>query len=186
MTGIPWPGTVGIVVLSDRLVKQEARRVTADRDEGAAATNRGPATITVERRVEWSDTDAAGQSHFTSILRWTEQAEYVLYERLGIAESVAGRCPRVHLSVDFRSRAQPRQVVEIDLAVLEVGRSSVRYAFVVRREDETVAEGAVAAVFVRDGQATPWPADVRRRLLESGRVAGERFVRSEGGRDAVP
>jgi 2-aminobenzoate-CoA ligase len=80
-----------------------------------------PAAITVERRVEWSDTDAAGQHHFTSVLRWAEQAEFVLQERLGIAELVAGHCPRVHLSVDFKRPVYAREVVEIDLAVREVG-----------------------------------------------------------------
>jgi acyl-CoA thioesterase FadM len=153
--------------------------VNADRGEGGVPGHRPPAVITVERRVEWSDTDAAGQSHFTSVLRWAEQAEYVLYERLGIAEAVAGRCPRVHVSVDFRRPAQPRQVVEVELSVLEVGSTSVRYAFAVRAESETIAEGAVTAVFVRDGKATPWPAHARRLLLESGRVAGERYTPSD-------
>jgi 2-aminobenzoate-CoA ligase len=141
-----------------------------------------PAAITVERRVEWSDTDAAGHHHFTSVLRWAEQAEFVLQERLGIAHLVSGHCPRVHLGVDFRRPAYPRQVVEVDLSVLEVGRTSVRYALVVRRASETLAEGVVAAVFVRDGRPTPWPDEVRRLLLESGRVEGERYVSSASDR----
>lgn len=138
----------------------------------------GPAAITVERKVEWSDTDAAGHHHFTSVLRWAEQAEFVLHERLGIADIVAGHCPRVHVSVDFTRRAYAREVVEVDFSVLEVGRTSVRYAFGVRSNGETVAEGVVAAVFVRDGRPARWPEDVRRLLLESGRVEGERYARS--------
>jgi 2-aminobenzoate-CoA ligase len=138
----------------------------------------GPAAITVERRVEWSDTDAAGHHHFTSVLRWAEQAEFVLQERLGIASLVSGHCPRVHVSVDFKRPAYARDVVEVDLSVLDVGRTSVRYAFIVRGDRETVAEGVVAAVFVRDGRPTQWPDEVRRRLLESGRVESERYERS--------
>ena len=138
--------------------------------------NHGPAAITVERKVEWSDTDAAGHHHFTSVLRWAEQAEFVLQERLGIAEIVAGHCPRVHLTVDFRRPAYARELVEVDLSVLEVGQTSARYAFVVRGDGETVAEGVVTAVFVRDGRPTRWPDDVRRLLLESGRVEGERYA----------
>jgi 2-aminobenzoate-CoA ligase len=134
-----------------------------------------PAAITVERRVEWSDTDAAGHHHFTTILRWAEQAEFALQERLGIADLVAGHCPRVHLSVDFKRPAYPREIVEVDLAVREVGRTSVSYGFVVRRGIETVAEGLVKAVFVRDGRPTRLPDEVRRPLLESGRVEGERY-----------
>jgi acyl-CoA thioesterase FadM len=142
----------------------------------------GPAAITVERRVEWSDTDAAGHHHFTSVLRWAEQAEFVLQERLGIASLVSGHCPRVHVSVDFKRPAYPRDVVEVDLSVLEVGRTSVRYAFAVRCNRETVAEGVVAAVLVRDGRPTRWPDEVRRRLLESGRVESERYAQSGGER----
>jgi 2-aminobenzoate-CoA ligase len=136
-----------------------------------------PATTTVERKVEWSDTDAYGQQHFTSILRWAEQAEFVLHERLGIADLVSGHCPRVHVSVDFRRGAYARQILEVDISVLEVGRTSVRYRFVVRDGAETVAEGLVAAVFTSDdGAPTRWPDDVRRLLLESGRVEGERYT----------
>jgi acyl-CoA thioesterase FadM len=143
-----------------------------------------PAAITVERRVEWSDTDAAGHHHFTSVLRWAEQAEFVLQERLGIASLVSGHCPRVHLSVDFKRPAYPREVVAVDLSVREVGRTSVSYGFVVRRDDETVAEGVVKAVFVRDGRPAQWPEEVRRLLLESGRVRGERYARSPVGGNA--
>lgn len=139
-----------------------------------------PAAITVERRVEWSDTDAAGQHHFTSVLRWAEQAEFVLQERLGIAELVAGHCPRVHLSVDFKRPVYAREVVEIDLAVREVGATSVSYGFTVRRGAETVAAGVVKAVFVDDGRPVRWPDEVRLKLLESGRVEGERYVRTCG------
>lgn len=138
----------------------------------------GPAAITVQRKVEWSDTDAAGHHHFTSVLRWAEQAEFVLQERLGIADVVSGHCPRVHVSVDFRRPAYARQILEIDFSVAELGRTSVRYAFVVRGDGETVAEGVVSAVFMRDGRPTRWPEDVRRLLLESGRVEGERYGRS--------
>jgi acyl-CoA thioesterase FadM len=145
----------------------------------------GPATTTIERKVEWSDTDAYGHHHFTSILRWAEQAEFVLHERLGIADIVSGHCPRVHVSVDFERGAYARQIVEVDISVLEVGRTSVRYQFVVRDEAETIAEGLVAAVFTSDdGAPTRWPDDVRRLLLESGRVEGERYAR--GASDAAP
>lgn len=146
----------------------------------------GPAAVVVERRVEWVDTDAAGQYHFTAVLSWAEQAEFVLLERLGIAELVAGRCPRAHVTVDFRRPASPRQLVEIDLSVLEVGQTSVRYGFVVRSDGETLAEGAVVGVFVPDGRPTPWPDEVRRLLLESGRVQAERYACGDGAAAGTP
>jgi 2-aminobenzoate-CoA ligase len=145
------------------------------------SAGRGPAVITVERRVEWRDTDAAGHHHFTAILNWAEEAEYALHERLAIADVLAGRCPRVHVDFDYRRPTHARQVVEIDLAVLDVGRTSVRYAVTVRCEGESVADGVVAAVFVPNGAPTPWPEEVRRALLESGRVPDERYSSSRDG-----
>ena len=65
-----------------------------------------------------------------------------------------------------------REVVEVELSVHEVGRTSVRYAFIVRGDRETAAEGVVTTVVVRDGRPTRWPEEVRQRLLESGRVEG--------------
>jgi len=65
-----------------------------------------------------------------------------------------------------------REVVEVELSVHEVGRTSVRYAFIVRADRETVAEGGVTTVFVRDARPTRWPEEVRQLLLESGRVEG--------------
>jgi acyl-CoA thioester hydrolase len=144
-------------------------------------SSRGPAAITVERKVEWVDTDAAGHHHFTAVLRWAEQAEYALYQRLGIADLVAGGCPRVHVSADFKRRAYALEIVDVDLSVVEVGRTSVRYAFVMRGDGEVVAEGVVVAVLVRDGEPAPWPDHVRRLLLESGRVPGERYAPDDGG-----
>jgi 2-aminobenzoate-CoA ligase len=145
-------------------------------------TPAGHAAITVERRVEWSDTDAAGHHHFTAILRWVEEAEFVLHDRLGVADLVAGRCPRVHVSADFKRPAYAREVLEVELWVSEVGRTSVGYGFAVRGGSGTVAEGVVTAVFVPDGRPARWPEDVRRRFLESGAVEGERFATSAADR----
>jgi hypothetical protein len=43
-----------------------------------------------------------------------------------------------------------------------------------------VAAGVVKAVFVHDGRPTRWSDEVRLKLLESGRVEGERYVRTGG------
>jgi acyl-CoA thioesterase FadM len=136
-----------------------------------------PARITVQRRVEWSDTDAAGHQHFTAVLRWAEQAEILLHERLGIADLTVGHCPRVHVTVDFSRRLRPRQVVDVDLGVTRVGRSSIAYDFSVRLDGNVAARGKVVAALVAAGAgAASWPHDVRRALLEAGAVDGERYA----------
>jgi acyl-CoA thioesterase FadM len=138
-----------------------------------------PASILVQRRVEWSDTDASGHHHFTAVLRWVEEAESLLHERLGIADTTVGRNPRVHLEVDFARILLAGVVVDVQLAVTRVGRSSVTYDFVVLTDGERAASGSIVAVLVSAaGTAEPWPPQARERLAEGGAVAGERFARA--------
>lgn len=132
-----------------------------------------PARITLVRRVEWMDTDAAGIYHWMTVFRLVEAAEAHLHERLGIRDRTFGRTPRVHVSADFRRELEFFDPVELTLAVASVGRSSVRYAFTAVREGDgaTAAEGEMVIVYVTGspgGGATPWPDDLRERLARGG------------------
>jgi acyl-CoA thioester hydrolase len=127
----------------------------------------------VQRRVEWADTDGAGHQHFTAVLRWLEEAETCLHERLGIIDRTWGHIPRVHLDVDFTARLYFRDVVEVELRVVEVGRTSLRYAFSVRRGPDLAAHGAVVVVHcdpddTAGGTPLEWPQDVRAALTSAG------------------
>ncbi len=126
----------------------------------------------MQRRVEWADTDGAGHQHFTAVLRWLEEAETCLHERLGIIDRTWGHIPRVRLEVDFTARLYFRDVVDVELRVLEVGRSSVRYAFSVRRGQDLAARGSMVVVHCDSdparGQPQEWPDDVRAALTTGG------------------
>jgi acyl-CoA thioester hydrolase len=134
-----------------------------------------PARVKVQRRVEWAQTDAAGHHHWTAVLHWVEEAETVLHERLGIAHRTFGREPRVHLSLDFSGRLYFRDLVEIEIAVQQVGTTSVRYAFTVTRTGEEAAAGEMVAVHVdlATGRPEPWPDDVRDALAGGGEQVPE-------------
>lgn len=136
---------------------------------------RRPASVRVQRRVEWAQTDAAGHHHWSAVLHWAEEAETVLHERLGIAHRTFGREPRVHVTVDFSGRLYFRDLVEIEIAVREVGRTSVRYGFSVTRAGETAASGQLVAVYVDSstGRPQPWPDDLRAALLGGGEQVHE-------------
>ncbi|MGH2871484.1 MAG: acyl-CoA thioesterase, partial [Solirubrobacteraceae bacterium] len=102
----------------------------------------------------------------------------VLLERLGLGDLAVGHCPRVRVSVDYRSRLAVRDLVEIELGVASLGRSSVRYEFVVRRGEEVAAAGAIVGVLAgpeRGSGSVAWPASARRALLGAGAVDGERY-----------
>lgn len=142
-----------------KLLRTELRR--------RAALN--PASVTIERRVEWSDTDAAGHYHFSAVQRWAEAAEAALLRRLGLAE-LFGRIPRVHFEADYRERLWFGDVVRTELRVVRVGGSSLHYAFEVHGPQGLAASGRMSVVHAAPHTkgAEPWPAPVRRALTEAG------------------
>ena len=139
-----------------------------------------PLTVSIERRVEFADTDATGHHHYLAVLRWLEHAERVLHEQLGIADETLGRLPRVHLEVDFFAAVHYREPIELTLVVERVGRTSLTHTFRVESGALLVAAGRYVVVLsiYNDGRSTPWPAHVRSRLIETGRLPGEQIVES--------
>lgn len=132
-----------------------------------------PARVTLVRRIEWGDTDAAGVYHWSTVFRLVEAAEAVLHDRLGIREHTFGTTPRVHVTCDFRRELSFFDAVRVELAVAEVGRSSLRYVFTLRREgeEEPAAEGEMVAVHVSEqpaGTPEPWPETMREWLTMGG------------------
>lgn len=137
-----------------------------------------PASILVQRRIEWPDTDASTNYHNTAAFRFIEVAETALLERLGFLDDVYGRLPRVHIEADFLRALRFRDVVDIQLAVAAVGASSITYEFEMRCEGEVAVRGrAVAALLSAfGGKPVPWPEEHRKLLLAAGPQAPERLV----------
>lgn len=121
--------------------------------------------VEIERRVEWSDTDAAGHQHYSSILRWAETAEAQLLRELDLAW-LFGRTPRVRHEVDYLGRLWFGEIVRTRLWVDALGRSSVRFGFEVRGPNGPAARGCVTAVHAlpTHERSAPWPEQVRALL----------------------
>lgn len=136
------------------------------------------ASVVVQRRIEWPDTDASGHYHYSTAFRLAEAAEAVLHDRLGIIGETFGRTPRVRVCADFRSVLRFHDVVDVELRVAAVGRTSVTYAFAVRRDDVVAVEGEVATVLLErpEGATAPVPDVWRRLLLEAGPQRPETFA----------
>ena len=127
-----------------------------------ASPPEGAPEVTIERLVEWPDTDAAGHYHHSTLVRWVEAAEADLLDKLGVVQ-LFGVIPRVRYEVDYTARLWFRDRVAVQLWVADVGRASIRYEFVVRRGDEVAAAGAMTAVRIdpAEGKPAAWPDDVR-------------------------
>lgn len=127
------------------------------------------ASIHIQRRIEWSDTDASGHWHNTAALRLIEWAERALLDRLGLVEEIYGELPRVRYEVDYRRPLYFNELADIFLEVVDVRRTSVTYQAKIASDGKLCVEARLIAV-LRDGEGRTrtWPEDYRRRLLTAG------------------
>jgi acyl-CoA thioesterase FadM len=140
-----------------------------------AAPNRGPASIRLQRRIEWWDTDASGNYHNTAAFRLLESAETLLLGRLGLLHDVYRRLPRARLEADFRAPLQFHDLVDVNLEVVSIGRSSITYHMAISRDGRLCVEAKAVAVLLAEARGEPveWPPDHRRLLLGSGPLPPE-------------
>jgi acyl-CoA thioester hydrolase len=145
------------------------------KDQGGKGS---PASITVQRRIEWPDTDASGHYHNTAAFRFIEVAETALLDRLGFVHDIYGRHPRVHIEADFLRPLRFRDLVDIELTVQAVGRTSVTYSFEMKHGNEVAVRGRATAVLLSQpgGTPVPWPDEYQQRLLTAGPQPGERLA----------
>ncbi|MDV7089324.1 MULTISPECIES: acyl-CoA thioesterase [Rhodococcus] len=130
-------------------------------------TQFSPRSATMSTLVEWSDTDAAGHHHNSSILRWVEACEVRLYRQLGLLEHFPSM-PRVQQVVNYTSKLWFGQEVTTTVRIQAVGRTSITFEFDVYGEEfegvarVRAAHGAFTSVHVlpAETRATPWPDDI--------------------------
>jgi YbgC/YbaW family acyl-CoA thioester hydrolase len=139
--------------------------------------DRGPASIIVQRRIEWPDTDASGMWHNTAGFRFIEVAETALLERLGLLDDVYGRLPRVRIEADFKRALVFRDVLDVFIGVSRVGRSSINYAFELRKGGQVAMAADVTAVLLDDERKPDeWPPAYRGLLMKAGPQSPELLV----------
>lgn len=123
------------------------------------------ASITLERRLEWLDTDAAVRWHHTTIWRYAEWAERELHRELGIIDTTFGSTPRRRIEAEFFGEILFDQLVRVMLTVAAVGRTSATYDVELATDAKTVATARMVVVLVgEDGRPAPWPNDVAAAL----------------------
>lgn len=136
------------------------------------------ARICVSRTVAWGETDAAGHNHFSAAFRWLEETEHALYRCLGFDTSMIDRVPRVHIEVDYRARLYYGDVIECEVGVVSVGRSSCTFALRVSRGPEVAITGSYVVVHVASNSAgaSPWPEAMKEALEARGAFAVDHVV----------
>ncbi|MEM1084887.1 MAG: thioesterase family protein [Verrucomicrobiota bacterium] len=134
----------------------------------------------IQRRVEFYETDMAGIVHFTNFFRFMEACEHSFLRSLdhelhGLVEGLETGWPRVNATCDYRAPARFGDLLTVTLFIEEIRNRSVRYRFEILKEDDTlVAEGRLSVAHVAitpDGiNAVPLPDPLREKLkaLECG------------------
>ena len=106
-----------------------------------------PTGVTIKRRLEWIDTDAAGIWHHSTVIRWAEDAEAELHRTLGIVSRTFGATPRVNIDFDFGVPLRFDDEVDVTLTVAAMGETSLTYQVSVDRDGETLAAGKMVVSY---------------------------------------
>ncbi len=120
---------------------------------------------TTTRRVEFRDTDAAGMAHFSVFFVYMEQAEHELLRQLGLSVVLADdqgpiSFPRVATRCDYQKAAKFEDVLEIEVAIVRLGKKSITYEFNFTHEGRPIATGQTTTVccrFQKDGTPQSFP-----------------------------
>ena len=135
-----------------------------------------PASIELERRLRWADTDAAGRLHFPRIFEIVEEAESELVRSIEwpMNRSMGYDFPRAHVECRFLRVLTLDAPFRLRLTVGKLGRTSIRYDYQVFDADEELAiEGSMTIVVLQNGKPTEIPPTLRAALGGETSAAGK-------------
>lgn len=133
-----------------------------------------------QTRIRFIDTDASGRIHYTAMFRYFESAEIEFMRSLGV--TYGGReldFPRVHVECDFLVPMVHDDLIDIEVCLTKLGRSSGRLEFRTVKDGVPAAKGVVVIVCVnkQTQQSIPIPTDIRTKLEAVLRVPDEQSKR---------
>src|SRR6266508_5773817 len=126
-----------------------------------------PASIELERRLRWADSDAAGRLHFPRIFEIVEEAESELVRKIGwpMNRSMGYDFPRVNIECRFMRVLELDALFKLRLTAGKLGRTSIRYDYqVFDAVDELAIEGSMTLVVLQHGEPGEIAASLRSAL----------------------
>jgi len=126
-----------------------------------------PASVELQRRLRWADTDAAGRLHFPRIFEIVEEAESELVRGIEwpMNRSMGYDFPRAHVECRFLRVLTLDAPFRLRLTVGKLGRTSIRYDYqVFDAEEELSIEGSMTIVVLQNGKPTEIPPALRAAL----------------------
>jgi YbgC/YbaW family acyl-CoA thioester hydrolase len=117
-----------------------------------------PSEFTLQRRVEFHETDMAGLMHFSNFFRWMEAAEHAFFRSLGFSihmtiEDLEIGWPRVDVQCKYISPLRFEDEVAVTIRVRERRPRTMVYDFEFRKlndptDTKPVALGSMTTVCV--------------------------------------
>ena len=109
-------------------------------------TDTMPSEYCTQRQIEFSDTDMAGIAHFSRFFVFMETAEHEFLRSLGtsVATKWQGNkigWPRLSASCEYLNPVIYEDVLDIHLAILRKGRTSMTYQFLFTKDGVEIARG---------------------------------------------
>ena len=117
-----------------------------------------PEPFHFQTRIRFIDTDASGRIHYTAMFRYFESAEIEFMRRLGVIYGQTTYAfPRVHVECDFLLSLVHDDLIDIEVFLTKLGKSSMRFDFRTLKSGELAAAGAVVIVCMDKVTERPAP-----------------------------
>jgi acyl-CoA thioester hydrolase len=129
------------------------------------------------RRVQFPETDASGIVHFTNFFKYLEEAEHAMWRSVGLTineREAQISWPRVAASFEYKRPLRFEDEFDVHLRIAEMTSKTIRYAAVLKKDGDVLAEGSLTIICVskRPGEplkAIDMPAHIAERFAVSPR-----------------
>lgn len=115
----------------------------------------------VQEHVRWSDVDASSIIRWSAYTRFVELAETELFRAVGfpyatVWDHLGVWLPRVQFHLDCRNPARLDELLDVEIWVSRIGRSSIRFEFAMTKPGgQLAAEGCLVIVAISRADAKP-------------------------------
>lgn len=136
-----------------------------------------PATFTLARRVQFSETDLAGIVHFSNYFRLMEEVEHAFFRSVGMSvvmqhDGLHIGWPRVSAACDYFGPVRFEDELQLILRVVRLGDKSFNYEVEFMLAGRRVALGKVTSVccLIEPGgmKSIAIPDVLRQKLMQAG------------------
>jgi acyl-CoA thioester hydrolase len=107
---------------------------------------------TLRRRVQFYELDSAGIVHFSTYLRYMEEAEHALWRDAGLSVASPGAevgFPRVSVACEYLRPLHFEDEFDVHVRIEAISDKSIRFSHILTRGDAKIATGTITVVCVR-------------------------------------